>query len=575
MQSPCHQRILLSLLILANIPICFQQIHAQTAFTDITEESGISHQFRVYEGMFGGGICVFDLDKDGFEDLYITSGMNEDVLYLNNGDGTFTNVFMGSGLEATREFVTLGVVGADVNKDSWVDLFITTIAPKDTSVKIPRAKNLLFLNNGNGTFRDVTTDFGLGDLVSFSTGANFGDINADGYPDLYVGNYFQNYEGGLDYISDATIASSHQTAKGYLLLNQAGESFENVYEEYGLSHKGFGFGGTFTDFDNDGDQDLLVHHDFGYKRTPNLLLENRYPEKRFKDVADSLNMNLRINSMGSAIADINEDGLLDYFISNIRFNWFMVSQGVGKPYENKIKEMGTHQLAISWGSNFADFDHDGDFDLFVSNGDLNPNCVPMGNFYFENDSGSFKELGRMKGLNDYGLGRGSVIFDIENDGDMDILVVNQKAVKDYPVPTTTKLFRNDSTRGNWLKVALKGILAETNGLGSRVEIVVGNKRLIREIDGGNSSHLSQNTTIAHFGLGDAPKVDSVLITWTGGKKQLLLNQAVNTLLEVTEEVKEGEERPTSSGRGGGLLWIVLSVLAALVLADLFFFRRIT
>ena len=226
-------------------------LYGQTHFIDVTEEAGIVHQFRVYEGMFGGGICVFDMDKDGFEDVFMTSGMNEDVLYRNNGDGTFTNIYEGSGLEVTRGFVTQGVAGADVNRDGWVDLFITTITVKDTNNVIPRAQNLFFLNQGNGTFKDASKAYGLDKRISFSTGPNFGDFNADGYPDLYIGNYFQDYEGGLDYISDATIVSAHQTAKGYLLLNVDGESFSDVYEEYGMSHKGFGFGGVFTDYDNE------------------------------------------------------------------------------------------------------------------------------------------------------------------------------------------------------------------------------------------------------------------------------------------------------------------------------------
>ncbi|MEM7658435.1 MAG: VCBS repeat-containing protein, partial [Bacteroidota bacterium] len=223
-------------------------------FVDITESAGIQHQFQVYEGMFGGGACVFDLNQDGFEDLYITGGMNDDQLYLNQGDGTFKNVFEGSGMEITRSFVTQGVSGADVNRDGWVDLMVTTITSKDSGRIIPRARNLFFLNNGDGTFRDETEAFGLVPLYSFSTGANFGDFNGDGWPDVYVGNYFQEYQGKLTKISDATIVGANETAKGYLLENQGGKRFENVYEAYGLKHRGFGFGGVFTDFDNDGDQ---------------------------------------------------------------------------------------------------------------------------------------------------------------------------------------------------------------------------------------------------------------------------------------------------------------------------------
>lgn len=186
---------LLSILLFTNFfsNKCFGQHH----FTDVTTGAGIKHVFKVYEGMFGGGACVFDYNNDGFEDLYITSGTNDDILYKNNGNGTFTNVFEQSGLALTKNYVTQGVAGADVNRDGFVDLFITTITRRDRKEVIPREINLLFLNNGNGTFRDVTKEYGLDQMFSFSTGGSFGDFNADGWPDIYVGNYFNQYEGKL------------------------------------------------------------------------------------------------------------------------------------------------------------------------------------------------------------------------------------------------------------------------------------------------------------------------------------------------------------------------------------------
>ena len=520
-------------------------LSAQTKFTDVTEAAHINHQFRVYEGMFGGGACVFDFNRDGFEDVYLTGGMNSDQLLRNNGNGTFSDVFSGSGFEVTRDFVTQGAVSADVNRDGHVDIFITTLKERDSTQVIPRAPNLLFLNRGDGTFRDATEEFGLANMYSFSTGANFGDFNGDGWPDLYVGNYFIEYEGKLSSISDATIVGANQTARGYLLQNQSGAGFENVYEHYGLGHRGFGFGGVFTDYDNDGDQDLFVNHDFGYKATPDFMLRNDYPNDKFTDVSKALDLDLRINSMGAAVGDYNGDGLMDYYMTNIRFNHFMVNQGSGKPFVNAAKGLGLNYVSISWGANFADFDHDGDLDLFVANGDLNPNCTPLGNYYFEQKDGKFSEQAAVTGLQDYGIGRGSVIFDFDNDGDQDIIVVNQiPTLPNYPTETITRLFRNDARPGNWLSVELVGKWSETRGLGSRVEAYVGNRLMIREIDGGGASHLSQSSSRAHFGLGDANKVDSLVVIWAGGLTQIIRDVPGNQFLVVEEA--ERPERPGSS-----------------------------
>ncbi len=539
-------------------------LKAQHAFTDITKETGIDHQFVVYEGMFGGGACAFDFNNDGYEDVYITSGMNTDVLYKNNGNGTFTNVFAGSGLEITDNFVTQGVASADVNRDGFRDLLITTITTKKEEKVIPRAENLLFINKGNGTFRYASDEYGLSKIQSFSTGASFGDFNADGWPDIYVGNYFNQFEGELSEINDATIVGANQIAEGNLLINCNGRRYKDVYSDYGLDFRGFGFGGVFSDFDNDGDQDLIVNHDFGYKRTPNLLLVNEFPEPGFKNMAKEMGLNLRINSMGAAVGDYNNDGLMDYYMTNIRFNFFMVNQGKDKPFKNKAKELGMSFVSISWGANFADFDHDGDVDLFVSNGDLNPNCVPMANYFFENDKGIFQELARAKGVNGYGIGRGSIVFDIENDGDLDILVVNQKPVYDnYPVDSRTVVYRNDSSRGNWLKVKLKGSQSEIDGIGSKIELVAGGQKMIREIDGGGSSHISQNSVIAHFGLSDITTIDTLHVYWTGGEKQTLVNQKVNQLITIEQPVSNKKERNLPLIGGVGLVLFFIAVSYAL------------
>jgi enediyne biosynthesis protein E4 len=530
---------------------------AQKRFTNVTDSAGINHQFIVYEGMFGGGAVVIDVNNDGWEDVFLTGGTADDALYLNNKNGTFTNIFEKSGLTDTKKFVTQGAATADVNRDGWLDLFVTTITVRDSVKRIPRAENLLFLNNGNLTFRNVTEEFGLKGLQSFSTGVSFGDFDLDGFTDAYVGNYFFGYEGKLTYINDSDIVKSNQTAAPYLLRNVEGKKFVDVSKEYGLKFKGFGFGAAFTDYDRDHDLDLFINHDFGYKATPNTFLENEFPDEQFLDRTKQLKLDLQINAMGTAIGDYDNNGLMDYYVTNIRFNRFMVNHGKNEPFTEESKVKGMDFVSISWGANFADFDHDMDVDLFVSNGDLNPNDVPLADYYFENTNASFKEIGAAVGLNDYGIGRGSVVFDMDNDGDLDVLVVNQKPVFDYPVSSSTKLFRNDSTNGNWLKIKLEGIQSDRNGIGATIEVEVDGLKMIREVDGG-SSHLSQNSLTTHFGLGSVTKVDYIKVFWPGGNTQTLVDLSAGQTL-VIQEIPAEEKRTftLTIAIGVGLVAIML------------------
>lgn len=528
-------------------------------FTDITKQGGIDHYFEVYEGMFGGGVAVLDYNNDDFEDLYITGGMQEDQLLENLHDGTFKNVLRTAKLDTSLNFVTQGVASADFNRDGWMDLFISTITSKGDKKTIPRAHNLVFINQGDGTFKDESKSFGIKSTESFSTGISIGDFNLDGYPDVYVGNYFTDYDGGLKEISDATIVNAGKTAKGYLYENKGGKRFKEVSKTYDLDHRGFSFGGIFTDFDNDNDLDLIVNNDFGYKAKPNYLLENLYPIKEFRYVEEAYEMDLRINAMGGATADINADGFLDYFISNIRFNRFMIQDPNKKIFIDQAEKLGTQLFTISWGTNFNDFDHDGDIDLFVANGDLNPNCVPMYNFFFENINGQFKEQSVKFGLKDYGVGRGSAIFDLENDGDMDLIVVSQKPIMEYGPPSITRLYRNDLKEGNYLQVKLKGNASTRSAFGARIQVYSDSLFINHEIDGGNSSHLSHNSTMAHFGLGIRKTVDSIRVIWPGGETTKIIDVKTNQRIFI-EQVQKFQKI-----RSKKIWWIIAIVALGLFL----------
>lgn len=521
------------------------QLSAQD-FVEVSDIAGIDHAFKVDLATFGGGAAVLDFDNDGWEDVYIAGGNSSDVLYRNNGDGTFTDVFASAGFDATIPVHTQGACAADVNRDGYKDLLVTTMYFKDGRQLSP---NYLFINNQDGTFTDATVQYGLDKFKSNSMGASFGDINADGYVDLYIANYFSASPEGVSLFNDATITNSFAPAQDFFFINVSGRGFVEASDLYEIDHFGFGFIGTFTDLDNDQDLDILVANDFGRKATPNVALVNDFPNKSLPNRANNLALNFGMNAMGIAVADYNFDGYMDYFVSNVGPSLFVINDGgddfiEGSAYGlsvNLITSEGYNGIPVSWGANFFDFDHDTDIDLFVANGALNPTIRPNHNFFFEQHNGFFREVGESKGLADPRIGRGSVVFDYDNDGDLDLLVVNQEPrdpTQELP-DAKVLLYRNDASDGNWLKVKLEGVRVDNDGLGSRIEVLTDDRLLIREIDGG-SSHSSQSTTIAHFGLGFDEMVESITVKWIGGNSQVIENVAANQLIAIREEITESE-----------------------------------
>ena len=526
--------------------------YSQNIFTDVTKESGINHIYNIFEsGGFGGGVAVFDFDNDGFEDLYLAGGKKSGVLYKNNGDSTFSDVTLSAGL-ITNNIITAGATTADINRDGYIDLFVTTIAEKISESKFKKlAKNLLFLNNGNGTFRRATEQFKL-NIKNFSTGATFGDINSDGYPDLFIGNYFKDFVGNLGVLNGFTISDDYKPGSDELYLNIEGKYFKNISYLLDGCEPGYGFGGVFSDVDNDGDLDLYLINDFGEQKISNQLLINEYPRLKFTNKSKEMNADSAIHAMGTAVGDYNNDGWMDYQVTNIFSGPLLVNRGNNEGFLDLSNELGVgidiiaskagpSTAVISWSPVFLDYDNDLDLDLFNSIGGINPPTMYLKDFLFENMGRVFR-VSENSGIIDYGISRGTVKFDFDNDGDLDLFVVKQTPLwKDYSSAERikSKLFRNElKNDNNWLKVSLNGNESTSRGLGARVKIVSGNNKLIREVDGG-SSHISQNTSILHFGLGDLNKIDSLVITWPGGKKQILTEIPINEHINIDEiESKE-------------------------------------
>ena len=523
-------------------------VAAQAGLTLPTIYGPADHKDFILETI-GCGCAFIDYDNDGWIDILVLNGTRFDDppaglsnrLYKNNRDGTFTDVTREAGLFQTGW--ASSVCTGDFNNDGFEDLFITRYGGFT-----------LYRNNGNGTFTDITKQSGLiADPAKWYSGCSFLDYNRDGHLDLFVATYLK--------FDRATVPKPGQTAnctwkglpvncgpKGLpqgsftLYRNDGHGVFSDVSEAAGIkkSFTGYGLTVVAADFDDDGWPDIFCACD----STPSLLFLNNHDGTFREDgVARGAALNedgMEQAGMGVGIGDPGLNGRLDIFKTHFADDTSILYRNDGKGNFDDLtirSGLGVETRFISWGAGIVDLDNDGLPDLFLVTGSVYPEIEKLLPGYpaktprvvFRNlGNGKFEELidEAGPGVGAPHISRGCAFGDFDNDGDVDILIVN---LNEPP-----SLLRNDITgaANHWLKVRLIGVKSNRSAIGARVICKYGGKQQAQEVVS-QSSFFSSNDRRLHFGLGAAAAAE-LEIRWPSGLRQVVKDIAVNRLVTVTE-----------------------------------------
>ena len=497
---------------------------AQTQlFTEVSDQVGLDY---IYPGndfqMAGGGLMIIDVNNDGWEDFFQSGGVFDSKLWINH-EGKFKDETAKYGLDGLSGYFIQGAVSADYNNDGYQDFLIVNYG-----IGMGRGDKhspLLLRNNKGVSFEivDLSDVLEPGDYTS----ACWGDFNKDGFSDVYITNYVATMSGLYD-TNDVEMGYNPTCYENKLLVNVRGESFVEAATEFGLNNPGCGLAASFTDIDNDNDLDLLLLNDFGeWTGNGNRCFRNNYPDSSFTDISSEVGFDHQMYGMGIGPGDYDQDGDLDYYVTNIGRN-YLYNNTKGQ-FTDTGKELGLDISFVydtvrgtSWSGLFFDMEFDGDLDLFVSKGNI-ATLVPKtalsdANKLFRNENGSFEEATKISGLGDILSHRGSVVFDYDHDGDLDILssIVKLPWSAFAKREQKLKLYRNDQKVENWIGVRLKGgQFLNTDCFGCKVYFSQGDKIMLKEVDGG-SGHASQTSRILYFGLGDAKRLETLKIDWTNG-----------------------------------------------------------
>ena len=515
-----------------------ESLNAQL-FTEESKQRGIDHYFKD-KVLTGGGAAFFDFDNDGDEDLYLTGGLEVDRLYENDGNANFIRMPNGIGFDMTLQYNTLGVSTGDIDNDGYRDIFVCTWDYRNDLY----GPNILFKNNGDGTFTDISESAGIIE-PRYSTSSTFLDYDKDGFLDIYVVNHIEKVAFLRDSVG-LVYGYDHDCFENFLYRNNGDLTFTEVGAELGLNSVGCGLVMVATDIDFDNDLDLYVGNDFGEFVVANELLENQYPEPSFKDISVETGADVGLYAMGIAAGDYDNDLDIDFYLTNIGRN-ILIENKEGQ-FEDVTTDGGVENEKVpseglnttGWGTAFLDVNNDTWLDLFVANGRipaLSTNATAMNDpnkLYLNNGDKTFTDISEAAGVADERLARGFVYSDIDQDGDLDLLTV---ILRGFESDAHSKLYINQSDQtNNFIQFKLIGKVSNRDAYGAKVWLYAGGEIFLKEIYGGGASYASQSSSVVHFGLGNITDVDSLRINWPNGINQLVVSPDINTRITIEEEV---------------------------------------
>jgi hypothetical protein len=493
---------------------------AREAGLHFTHVNGATGQYHMPEVM-GSGVALFDYDSDGDLDVFLVQGAAATSRLFRNdlraGRVRFTDVTEKAGVGLRTN--GMGAAAGDYDNDGDLDLFVTSFGPET-----------LFRNNGDGTFADVTSQAGVSDDL-WSTSAAFLDHDRDGDLDLFVANYLDFTVAGNKLCADPLGARDYCTPRAYrpvpdrFYRNEGAGRFVDATEASGVSKAdGAGLGVAVGDYDNDGWLDLYVAND----ATPNQLWINT-KKGGFTDEGPLSGAALSAagnpeGSMGIASGDYDADGDEDLFITNIITETFVLYENDGQATFDDVRTrvgLGRPTAAFTgFGTDWFDYDNDGWLDLFVANGAVNiveqqrgqPNPYRMKNQLFRNAGARrFEETSAAAGpaFAQPGVSRGAAFGDIDNDGDVDVVVTANNG--------PAQLLINQAKGNHWLEVRVQQAAGNRFAFGARVGLERKGKPTLWRRVKTDGSYLSASDVRVHFGLGASPDIDAVVVQWPDGK----------------------------------------------------------